>query len=106
MSIDRELFNVIFLELNDLIFALQVHLHLVDAHILYDIEENELVRNDAHLLERYCLKPRAREAFYDPAACRVFLLQLLNLQADELNHNLVSYVGVRASRFNDLLAKL
>ena len=46
----RELLDIIFLELNDLIFALEVTLNLIDAYVLCNIEQDKFVWHDTHLL--------------------------------------------------------
>ncbi len=82
-SILRELFNVILLELDDLILALEITLHLVDANILGNVEQDKFVRDDAHLLQSDGLKAGTGEAFNDPARAAVIVfLELLNLHLD------------------------
>ncbi len=77
-----ELLYLLFLELNDFIFALEVPLHFINAHILSDVEKNELVRDNIHFLKRDRLKTGAREPLDDPAAAGLFVLHLLDVMLD------------------------
>ena len=43
--------NVLLLELNDLIVTLEVPLNFVNRDVLCDIEKDEFIRDDTHLLQ-------------------------------------------------------
>ena len=103
----RELLDIVFLELYDLIFALEVPLDLLDAHVPLDLEQDELVRDDSHLLECDSLQACAGESLDDPARASMAVpLKLLDLHLDQLDHDLVLDIAVGLPRFDDLLSEL
>jgi hypothetical protein len=99
-----ELIYIVFLELYDLILALEVPLDLIDADVLCNVKHDELVGHYAQLLQGYRLEASAWEALDDPAAVGL-LLELFNLELHQVNHNLVLNIRVGLARLHDLLAE-
>ena len=66
------------------------------------VKQNELVRDDAHLLESDRLRLCPREAFNDPAFLTCF--NLLDLLLDELDDDLVTHVTVSLHRLLNILS--
>lgn len=93
-SILRAFIDLVLPELNDFILALEVPLDLVHADVLSDVQHDEFIWDNVHLLQGDGLKASAREALNDPASTWLLFFHLVKVVLEEVNNDLIFHIRV------------